>query len=497
LFGRRAIIVLCIVVLIVGGSLTAYEFILVPGGSVCQGIAGGSIVRGTTVQATFGAVTEFRLPGLDRWPNAITTASDGSVWFAEQEVPGVAHLFPNNGTLVEYAWPGYPAPKPPDCLQSVSVSGIAIWDGRVWAADEFSNAIVGVNPADGSAKVLNTTGRADFPYWLAVGPDGALWFTSDNTPAVLGRIETDMTLSVISLAGLGSDEPLQLDFVNSSLAFLTTINQSINSSTHACVCNGHVYSFDPSIVAATIAPEKVGSGFNLVLPTSVSYADGVVWVAQHGASSVVGYDTETGAWATYPTSRVPWTNITLPLLVETNSGKVWFNEHQANKIGLLDPKAGTLTEYSESDPPAANFSGVQNDLSISAAADGLWFTSMTGNYVGFIDPNIGPTFLVGVAGANASTVPPGGNATFTVKVSGTWNGKLTVSSSDSEDYQSIPESIRVVPSMNTIEPGENSSVALRVTVDVGGTLRGGSYTVAVTFSDDLVQQTAYLFVKVT
>jgi len=56
----------------------------------------------------FGAVTKYLLPQ-NRSPNAITVAPDGSVWFAELGVPGVAHLY-QNGTLVEYRWPyTYPA----------------------------------------------------------------------------------------------------------------------------------------------------------------------------------------------------------------------------------------------------------------------------------------------------------------------------------------------------------------------------------------------------
>ncbi|MDG6913207.1 MAG: hypothetical protein JRN35_09045, partial [Nitrososphaerota archaeon] len=71
----------------------------------CQPPLGGrSVLKSQLQSVTFGAVTEFALPSPARSPNAITVAPDGSVWFGEQAIPGVAHLYPN-GTLVEYAWP--------------------------------------------------------------------------------------------------------------------------------------------------------------------------------------------------------------------------------------------------------------------------------------------------------------------------------------------------------------------------------------------------------
>ena len=493
---RKTVASLCIVVMVVAGSFLAYQFYFASGTSACGVIAGGSISRSKTTQTTFGAVTEYRLPSVDRWPDAVTAAPDGSVWFAEQEVPGVAHLYPNNGTLVEYAWPGYPTPKPPDCLPSASVSGIAVWNGRVWAADQFSNTIIGIDPNGGPVQVVNTTGKADFPYWLAVGPDDALWFTSNNTPARLGRIQSDMTLSVVNLEGLGADEPLQLEFVNSTLAYMTALNQSANSTTHVCVCNGHVYSFDPSSASTTLTPTKVGGDFNLILPTSASYASGVIYVAQHGASNLMAYDLANSRWTAYPTSRVPWTNTTLPLLVEASDSQVWFNEHLANKIGLLNPSTGVLTEYSESDPPATNYTGVQNDLSIAASPAGLWFTSTSGNYVGFVNPNQDPGLHVTILGADSASLAPGANVTFSLKVTGTWSAAMRVSVSDSENYQSVPSLIRIIPSVDSIGQGVKAPADLNVTVAAGQAVRAGDYTVAVTITDGYVQQTAYLFITV-
>jgi streptogramin lyase len=461
----------------------------------CAPVRPGSMLKSQVTSDTFGGITEYRLPSQGRWPNAITTAPDGSVWFAEQEVPGVAHLFPSNGTLVEYAWPGYPTPKAPDCLYAASSSGIAIWNGRVWAADEFNNAVLGVNPWDGSTVRVNTTSNAQYPYWLAVGPDGDLWFTSDNTPASLGKISPDLTLTVIPLNGLGADEPIQITFVNSSLAFLATINEAENLTTKACVCTGHIYSFDPSVDAPSITPTVVGGNYTLQLPTSVAYADGRIWVAQHGPSSVLSYDFAAGQWTKYPTSTVPWST-TLPLVISANGSEAWFNEHYANKIAELNATSETLTEISESNPPAKSAAGIQNDESIALAPGGVWFTSESGNYVGFLNAAYRPSFRVTTVGSDRISVSPGGNATVALSITGSWSTPLGVNASDTEDYASLPVLLHFATSVSAV-PAGGSPYTLMVTVTADQTIHPGSYLAAVTVTDGGDQQSAYIFIEVT
>ena len=448
-----------------------------------------------TTKVQFGAVTEYKLPGPDRWPDAVTTAPDGSVWFTEREVPGVAHFFPNNGTMVEYAWSGYAPPKPPGCDPIVVASGIALWNGRVWASDEYGNLVVGISPSGAQTVIVNTTGRIANPFLLAVGPDGSLWFTSSNTPPRLGRIAPDMTLTIINLAGLAHDEPFQLNFVNSSLAYLSTLNEFPNSTTHVCICNGHIYAFDPSSPSTTISPARVGGDYELVLPTGVHYSDGSLWVAQHGASNIVRYDLATKSWTKYPTSTVPWSGTTLPLVIDGNQGSIWFNEHYANKISLLNPAASTLTEYSESNPPASNYTDIQNDLSIAAKGGGLWFTSLSGNYLGFVNSSYDPGIRINVFGTNAATIAPGGSASFTVNVTGSWSGPMKISSSDSEDSSSKPNLIQIIPSVSAI-PAGGSPYSLGVKLVSSQKIQTGSYTVAVNMTNGEIQQTAYFFLLV-
>ena len=492
----RAVIAVAVVVVLAVSSAAAYELYYAAPVS-CQPVRPGEALKSQLPETRFGGVTEYALPPPVRLPDAITNASDGSVWFAEQEVPGVAHFFPANGTLVEYAWPGYAVPKPPECSSAINVSGIAIWGGRVWGANQYDNVIVGLNPRDGSVVDVNSTG-APYPYWLAAGPGGDLWFTSDNypgQPTVLGRILPNLTLEVVKLAGLGNNQPIQLDFVNSSFALLSTIDQASTSS-GACVCTGHVYSFDPTLAGSTVAPAQVGGNHTLIVPNSVAYLNGSVWITQHSASAVARYDFATGAWTQYPTSLAPFVGTTLPYFVQTEGGMVWFNEHVANKIAELNPRQGTLTEYSEANPPIDNGNQIQNDIAISPGPGGLWFTSMTGNYIGFVSYSYSPGFAIAASGGNTAAVAPGGSAGFSLRVSGSWSRPMGVNVSDSEDFEAIPRSIAISPSVGEIPQGV-TAFDLGVRVSVGAAVTPGDYTLAVTVTDGDVQQTAYLFLDVT
>ena len=469
----------------------------------CDPIPGGTHASVHLNSTTFGAVTEWALPGSGRIPDAVLASPDGSVWFAEQEVPGVAHLYPGNGTLVEYAWPGFPTPEPPDCLDQAESSGIAFWNGMVWAADMYANngvgAVIGVNPATGSTERVNLTGQAAFPYWLAVGPHDDLWYTSDNItqyPARLGRISPDLTVSAVDLIGVSKyDEPIQVDIVNSSLGLIAALDQ-VGTPKGGCVCTGHIYSFDPSVNSTSVPVSVVGGNYTLVLPDSVSYSDGRVWVAQHGASSVVSYDFATGSWTKYPTSLVPWTYTTLPYVIYASGSDAWFNEHYADKIALLHSGSGTLTEYSESDPPASNGSGIQNDISIAPAAGGLWFTSLSGNYVGFVNGSYAPSFAISPPAGGPLSLSPGGTASVSLDVNGSWSAPLVVNSSDTEDYASVPDNITITPSVLAIPPG-TSQYVLRVQIAAAASLPAGDYTVAVTVTEGEVQQTAFVFLVVS
>src|ERR1700730_16596617 len=135
---RMPVIILLLLVASVGGVF-AYQRLssglVSTVVSACDSPLGNLAVLRTQLAppTSFGGVTEYALPSPLRDPNAPTVAPDGSVWFAEQSVAGLAHFYPANRTLVEYAWPySYPAPQSSGgiCGEKTDVWGVVLWNGK-------------------------------------------------------------------------------------------------------------------------------------------------------------------------------------------------------------------------------------------------------------------------------------------------------------------------------------------------------------------------------
>jgi len=466
-----------------------YAFFTLTPSNPCEPLGGRAQLKSTLTHTNITALTEWRLPDPIRYSNAIVIAPDGSVWFGEQAVPGVAHLFPNNGTLIEYAWPGTEAQIQGSCSFKASIWGIALWEGMIWATDQDGNSIIGLNPVNGSFVTLNLPQPNSSPYTLTAGPDGALWFTALTETAFIGRVSPGLTVSMYPVLNRTDEIPTDIQFVNSSYAYFTALDPYKSTPSG-------VYSFDPQDVAGGISATQIGGNATLTETTSVAASSSVVWVVQHITSNIWGYDLATHEWTVYPTSTENYTTTTLPYFVGTSGNVVWFNEHYGNKIAELNPAPmGTLTEFSEADPPVANGTQIQNDLTIATAPGGLWFTSMTGNYIGFASASYKPSFEVSVKGPDSLTLSQSEGTMAKFQVNGTWRGNLEVTVSDSENYTSVPNLIAIRPNVTRIAPG-SGPVTLDVDLSLTGSLPPAHYTVAVTVSDGLVLQTAYLFVTV-
>ncbi len=499
--GRRAnamvdgktLIVPAMMLLIVVAGVSAY-FIIGQGKTsqssnvtTCDILGSAGVVKSHLNSIQFGAVKEYPLPNPSRWSNAITPAPDGSVWFGEQSVPGVGHLYAN-GTLVEYPWPTAGWTTKGQCGYRTGIWGITFWNGMVWAADSDEDSLVGVNPSDGRTTTVNLTAIVPQPYTVAPSPDGSLWFTSLSGTARLGRLGPGLAATSFQVNGLNGEIPLQIDFVNSSYAYIVALNPLKPF--------GHLYAFNPALGGSTIVATKVGSGFQILEPSSVSGSLGHVWVTQHGTSSVLGYDPAADAWTTYPTSLVNFTYTTLPYFVDAQGDSVWFNEHYANRIALLDAKNWTLTEFSEANPPVENGSQIQNDLTIAAADGGLWFTSTTGNYVGFVDGSYRNSFALKRQSPVSENLTSGGSAVLRLVIEGTWTRPLRVGVSDSENYTSSPKLIGLTPSVSVAVPGAGP-YEFQVEVALKAGLHPGRYTLAVSVSDGLVTESVYFFLTVS
>jgi streptogramin lyase len=473
---RRLKLLLILTILIIGASAIAIQTRLKQSASCGNSTdLKSTILRSTLTGEYFGGVWKYQLPP-GRLPNAITVATDGSVWFGEQNLPGIGHILPN-ATLVEYKWPfQYPGPS-----FSTFIWGIAIWKGCVWASDQADSQLVAVNPSSGSIQTVKLAAES-FPYTLTTGPNNSLWFT-EVFASKIGRIDDQFNLHEYSLPLAGT--PGQIIFANDTLGYY------VDTGNVGFVKPG-VFSFNPD----SFSPIQVGPEVNLTAPTSLALASNGLFVAQHATSIVAAYSFKTNDWAFYPTSPISYEDTTLPYFVASNGSEVWFNEHYANRMAMFDTEHSLLTEYSLSNPPPIKRNGIDNVLTFALGDGKLWFTGLTGNFVGYIDATHKPPFTISPRVNSNIKLRPGGNITLTFAVSNVSPAPLTVQFADSESKTGQPQKILMTTNETEIQsPTGQSDFVVNVKTD--RTLAAGKYTLLVSVTDGLVSQGAYVTLQVT
>ena len=424
----------------------------------------------------FDGVTKFRLPG-DEFPNGITVASDGSVWFGEQDVPGVGHLF-ENGTMVQYAWPINYSPS------TTAIWGVAQWNGRIWASDALGAQIISLDPTTSTVYAIKLSNPNAFPYTLTVGMDDALWFT-ELYGSNLGRVDAKCTLTEYPISSNLGGTPTQIEFENSTFGYYLDVGNATSGL-------GQVLSFSTT----HFAPQPFGGSFRPVAPTSLTLVPDGLWVAQHASSNLAYYDFKTHAWSQYPTTPVSYIETTLPYFVAANGSLVWFNEHYANRMAVIDTTRGLLTEYSLSNPPANKTIQIDNALTFALGKDKVWFTELTANYVGYIDAAYRPTFTISGSREDQSIeLKPGGNVTLNFTVSGFSSRPLSFKFADTENFTSQPDRIMMSASVAEIKL-LNNQTTIAITIKTGSTLSPGDYILLVSVTDGSTNRGIYVRLQI-
>ena len=453
----------------------------------CFGLSG--VTTSQVYEVAFGGVTKFQLPSPLRSPNAVTVAPDGSVWFGEEAIPGLAHLYPSNGTLVEYPFPGNYTPTVESghtCTYKTDIWGMAIWNGTVWAADAAKSRLLGLDPSNGRYTSVSLA-NGSYPYTLT--PEGdALWFTQLYTGQI-GTLYSNGTLvehtpsppppsGGVNLTSTLTASPVQIVFANSTLGYFLDVSPIIRGTV--------IYSFNPE----RFDPKPVPSmDQTLYSPDGLDLGDGGIWVTEHGASDVAFLNLTSMQWAIYPTSWVGYVTQTLPYFIDANGTTIWFNEHYHNEMGSIDVPTGTLTEYSFSSPPVDNFSDIDNTLTLAVQGQLAWFTEYTTNDVGYVNATYTPGFSLS---APRSTIDarPGTTVSFTVDLKGISPRPLNLSFADTEGTYSKPQNITMTSTVDAF-PALNGTEALTVTVTVPDGA-SGDYTLLVTASNGLTSEGAFV-----
>lgn len=113
-----------------------------------------------------GTVREFPLPAPSREPLGIVKGPNGALWFGERGPSAIARIAAD-GSVREF-----PAPA--------EVGGLAVGsDGAIWFTGGRRSNTIGRMTTDGKARVVAELpgGGPCWPRGVVAGPDAALWFT--------------------------------------------------------------------------------------------------------------------------------------------------------------------------------------------------------------------------------------------------------------------------------------------------------------------------------
>jgi len=485
---RRTIFVLVVVLLVCLLAAGSFAFgtnssaTTTASAALCTQPSGVERVQ-LSSSAPFGEVTTFALPKPLKAPNSIAVAPDGSVWFGEVTLRGVAHLFVN-GTLLEYAWPTSFITPQTECADLSELWGLVLWHGMVWASDSANDQLVGLTPSNDTFDTIHLASGTQ-PRFLALDSLGNLWFTESSPQTQIGMITSASSAPrYFTVPDAPGQITASLLFYNSTMAYVVTVNPTDNA--------GEIFSFDPS--ASTPAFTRVGGNETLLGPYSASEAAGGLWVGEHDASGVAFYNQTSSKWSFYPTSLNPEVLLTLPYYLQANGSSVWFNEHDSNKIAVIS--GSSLTEYNISSTPLSS-GGIGNALTVAVDKNLVWFTEWTGNTVGFVNGSLRPSFSIAASStSNEVTIAPGSAASISLEISGTSTAPLSLQYSDSESNTAVPVNLTVSSNVSSVT-GLAGVRGVLVNISAKPDTPIGEYLVLVTVTDGTTYRSVYIPVEVT
>lgn len=224
-------------------------------------------------------------------------------------------------------------------------------DGALWFTENESNNIGRITTAGVFTEYPSSTPGNNVD-GITAGPDGALWFTEQS--GGIGRITTTGVITHYGQTTLS--EPVGITTgPDGALWFTEPYRNKIGRITTAGVVTEYL------VPTADSEPYGVAAG-----------PDGALWFTEVYGNKI-GRITTKGVFTEYP---IPTAGSEAYEITAGPDGALWFTEFWGNQVGRITT-AGAITEYP--DPMAGGPDG------ITAGPDGaLWFTESYGDSIGRI-----------------------------------------------------------------------------------------------------------------
>lgn len=285
--------------------------------------------------ASFGTVSEYRLPGGSVLSYYVTPGPDGNVWFTETQANTnkVGKITPA-GDITEYTIP----------TATAHPAGITAGpDGALWFVESNRSKIGRVTTGGQFTEYQFSTVIGGYmPASIVTGPDGNLWFTANSR---IGRITTSGVITEFDIPTANAQAQFIARGPDGNLWFTESGGQKIGKITPS----GTITEFD--IPTADGGPAGIVAG-----------PDGNLWFSERTGNKI-GRITPAGVVTEYD---VPTAGSQPYDIIAGPDGALWFTELGGGRVGRITT-AGVVTEY-----PAVGSSGVAN-RGLALGADGsLW-----------------------------------------------------------------------------------------------------------------------------
>ena len=315
-------------------------------------------------------------------PQAIASGPDGNLWFTESGSGQIGRVTPA-GVVTQFTLPTVPpppgsSPGTPASLQTPQAIAAGP-DGALWFTTDDS--LVGRIGTDGTITEFAVDGLTDSESEeMTVGPDGALWFT--GVTGAVGRITTAGVVTEFAVPGVPpptSSPPGSPDTPVS----LYGITSGPDGAIWFTAANGTV----GRITTAGLVTEFAAPSYGLLSGITTG-PDGALWFTC--ATGQVGRITTAGVVTEYAAPDV-WDGATT--IITGPDGNLWFtmgsDASGGATIGRITP-AGVFTSFA--------VPGVYSLVAgLTAGPDGnLWFTEQEDNSTAGEQPAVGKISPAGV-----------------------------------------------------------------------------------------------------
>ena len=311
-----------------------------------------------------GQFTEYAIPTAYGHPLAITSVSDGALWFLEDSFPPKIGRITTSGHITQYGLP-----------DNTFLGGIAAGpDGALWfVALARPFPIIGRLTSAGNMRTYSMGARARYrrPSSIAAGPDGRMWFTcagggrTSSLDALIGNIATNGRIKLYSLAPnhdlesitSGPDGALWfVDHKTTASSYFGGIGQMmptgqlrefgfnelppLNPQAISSGPDGALWFTEPYDIGRLTTAGKITiygiTSPGLSLKGIAAGSDRALWFTNQAGNGYIGRITVDGQVDAFPTP----TQDSQPTGIALGpDGAMWFTESAANKIGRITTSA--------------------------------------------------------------------------------------------------------------------------------------------------------------